>query len=114
MQTTARKLDSYTLEDIVKSVLVALNSQQNEQLEDDVTAPIEIENTAEEVHETLDGYPPVLNAKHVRQFLGVSEAFAYEVLNSASCPTIRMGKRMVVPKDSFLRFLKESEGKRIF
>ena len=63
---------------------------------------------------TIDDYPPIMQAKHIREYLGVSEAFAYEVLNSASCPTIRMGKRMIVAKDSFLKFLSASEGKKIF
>ena len=63
---------------------------------------------------TIDDYPPIMQAKHVREYLGVSEAFAYEVLNCTSCPTIRMGKRMVVAKDSFLKFLSASEGQRIF
>ena len=63
---------------------------------------------------TIDDYPPIMQAKHVREYLGVSEAFAYDILNSASCPTIRMGKRMVVAKDSFLKFLSASEGQRIF
>lgn len=61
---------------------------------------------------TIDGYTPIMDAKHVKQFLGISSAFAYEVLNSANCPTIRIGKRMVVAKESFLQFIKESVGKQ--
>lgn len=59
---------------------------------------------------TLDDYPLVLQARHVREVLGVSEAKAYEVLNSKKCPTIHMGKRMVVMRDSFLKFLYSCEG----
>ena len=58
----------------------------------------------------IEEYPPVLQAQHVRDILGISEAKAYEVLNSSKCPTIRMGKRMVVLRDSFSKFLYASEG----
>ena len=58
----------------------------------------------------LEEYPPVLQARHIKEILGVSEAKAYEVLNSKKCPTIRMGKRMVVIRDSFVRFLYACEG----
>jgi len=63
---------------------------------------------------TADDYPPMLQARHVQEFLGVSQAMAYNILNCSTCPTIRFGKRMVVNKDSFLRFLKEAEGKHLF
>lgn len=60
---------------------------------------------------TIDDYPLILQAKHVQEILGVSTAFTYEVLNSAKCPTMRIGaKRMIVNRDSFFRFLRESEG----
>jgi predicted DNA-binding transcriptional regulator AlpA len=52
----------------------------------------------------------VLQARHIRDILGISEAKAYEVLNSRKCPTIRMGKRMVVMKDSFINLLYSSQG----
>ena len=58
----------------------------------------------------IEEYPPVLQARHVREILCVSEAKAYEVLNSKKCPTIRMGKRMIVMKDSFVKFLYAHEG----
>ena len=55
-------------------------------------------------------YPDVLQARHVRDILGISEAKAYEVLNSSKCPTIRMGKRMIVIRDSFMDFLFANQG----
>ena len=111
MQEAARTLDGYTLEDVVKSVLAVLKPEEIQK-----AGAFEgyIPEGAVKEYRDIEGYPPIMSAKHVKQLLGVSEAFAYEVLNSANCPTIRMGKRMVVAKDSFLRFLKESEGKQIF
>jgi len=61
-------------------------------------------------HHALEDYPPVLQARHVKEILGISEAKAYEVLNSRRCPTIRMGKRMVVIRDSFIKYLFANEG----
>jgi len=58
----------------------------------------------------IEEYPPVLQAGHVKDILGISEAKAYEVLNSKKCPTIRMGKRMVVIRDSFMDFLYANQG----
>lgn len=62
------------------------------------------------VVKTYEDYPMVLQAKHIREILGVSEALAYQVLNSKKCPTVRVTeKRMVVPKDSFFQFLHAME-----
>ncbi len=62
------------------------------------------------VYRPIEEYPPVLQARHIRDILGISESKAYEVLNSKKCPTIHMGKRMVVMKDSFIKFLYSCEG----
>ena len=40
----------------------------------------------------IEEYPPVLQARHVKEILGISEAKAYEVLNSQKCPTIPHGQ----------------------
>ena len=108
---TTRTLDGYTLEDVVKSIMSVLKPEEVQEIEAfDGFIP---EGTVKE-YKGIESYPPILQAKHIKEFLGVSEAFAYEVLNSSGCPTIRMGKRMVVAKESFLRFLAESEGKKMF
>ncbi len=106
-----RTMDGYTLEDVVKYVITTLKPEEVEQVE--AFEGLVPEGTVKEYRD-IDGYPPMMSAKHVKEYLGISEAFAYEVLNSANCPTIRMGKRMVVSKESFLQFLKDSEGKQIF
>ena len=61
-------------------------------------------------YHSLEDYPPVLQARHVKEILGISGAKAYEVMNSQRCPTIRMGKRMVVIRDSFIKYLFANEG----
>ena len=109
--TATRTMDGYTLEDVVKSVIAVLKPEEVQEAEEfEGFIP---EGSVKE-YKDVENYPPILQAKHIKEFLGVSEAFAYEVLNSANCPTIRMGKRMVVAKESFLRFLAESEGSNLF
>ena len=49
---------------------------------------------------SYDDLPLFLNAKLVAQVLGVSISTAYEVMHEPSFPTLRVGSRMVVPKES--------------
>ncbi len=62
------------------------------------------------VSKPIEEYPPVLQARHIRDILGLSCGKTYEILNSQKCPTIRVGKRMVVMRDSFIKFLYANEG----
>lgn len=62
----------------------------------------------------IDEYPPILQARHVKELLGIGENKVYEILNSSKCPTISMGKRKVVFKDSFIRYLYSCEGESVF
>lgn len=54
--------------------------------------------------------PLFLNAKLVVQVLGVSISTAYEVMHEPSFPTLRVGSRMVVPKEKFMQWAEEQSG----
>ena len=54
---------------------------------------------------SLDQLPVTLCANQVAQVLGISRANAYVLMHSKGFPTIRIGKRMVVPKDKFLKWM---------
>ena len=54
--------------------------------------------------------PLFLNAKLVAQVLGVSISTAYEVMHEPSFPTLRVGSRMVVPKEKFIQWAEEQSG----
>ena len=56
------------------------------------------------VYNCYDDLPLFLNAKMVAQVLGVSISTAYELLNDPSFPTLRVGSRMVVPKEKFVQW----------
>ena len=46
----------------------------------------------------------------VAQVLGVSISTAYELLNAPGFPTLRVGSRMVVPKEKFIRWAEGQSG----
>jgi len=63
---------------------------------------------AEERQSSVKGisdYPPVLQVCHVMEIIGFSSDKAYKLMRSKDCPTIRRGKRMIVPRDLFWQFL---------
>ena len=64
-------------------------------------------------HSSIQSYadlPLFLNAKLVAQALGVSISTAYEVMHEPSFPTLRVGSRMVVPKEKFMQWAEEQSG----
>lgn len=61
------------------------------------------------VREIYD-YPPVLQAWHLQELLGLSAGKVYEIMRSKGCPKLKRGKRVVVPRDLFWEwFLNESK-----
>ena len=44
------------------------------------------------------------------QVLGVSISTAYELLNDPGFPTLRVGSRMVVPKEKFIQWAEGQSG----
>ena len=54
--------------------------------------------------------PLFLNAHLVAQVLGVSISTAYEVMHEPGFPTLRVGSRMVVPKEKFMQWAEEQSG----
>ena len=49
--------------------------------------------------------PLFLNAGMVADLLGVSQSTAYELMHEKDFPTLRVGSRMVVPRDRFLEWM---------
>lgn len=50
--------------------------------------------------------PKVMNAKQVAEYLGISKQGAYNLMNTESFPTLRVGKRLLVSTDRFLEWIK--------
>lgn len=54
-----------------------------------------------------DELPLFLNANLVSQVLGVSVSTAYELMHEPGFPVLRVGSRMVVPKEKFVEWVSQ-------
>ena len=61
----------------------------------------------ESIYKNYDDLPLFLNAELVAQVLGVSPASSYELMHEDGFPTLRIGSRMVVPKEKFIQWVEE-------
>ena len=57
---------------------------------------------------TLDSMPACLKADDVAAVLGVSRAHAYNLINSDGFPRLAVGKRLIVPKAAFMRWMESN------
>ena len=63
------------------------------------------------MYKHYDELPLFLNSKTVAQVLGVSPSSAYELMHEPGFPVLRVGNRMVIPKEQFIRWVeKHTEG----
>ena len=62
----------------------------------------------ESVYKTYDDLPLFLNANLVAQVLGVSPSSGYELMHEPDFPVLRVGSRMVVPKEQFIQWVMEN------
>ena len=58
-------------------------------------------------YHSYDELPLFLNAELVAKVLGVSISSAYELMHERGFPTLRIGSRMVVPKEKFIQWVEE-------
>ena len=64
----------------------------------------------ESTYKHYDELPLFLNATMVAQVLGISPSSSYALLHSKGFPTLRVGGRMVVPRDQFITWVKQHTG----
>jgi hypothetical protein len=58
--------------------------------------------------QSLDNYPPLLDVKDISSVLRIGENAAYEVLNSGEIPTIKVGRKSMIPKPYMGKYIYES------
>ena len=66
-------------------------------------------------HSTYTSYdelPLMLSVAEVASGLGISRAGAYELARSNSFPALKIGNRIVVPKDKFLAWIDANSGSK--
>ena len=52
--------------------------------------------------------PLFLNAEMVAKVLGISPSSGYELMHDPSFPILRIGSRMVVPKEKFIQWVEQN------
>jgi len=58
-------------------------------------------------YNNYDDLPLFLNAELVSKVLGVSPSNGYELMHTSSFPVLKVGSRMVVPKEKFIQWVEE-------
>ncbi len=61
----------------------------------------------ESAYKSYDDLPLFLNAKLVAKVLGVSPSSGYELMHEPEFPVLKIGSRMVVPKEKFITWVEE-------
>ena len=67
----------------------------------------EVNFLKESTYKTYDNLPLFLNAAMVARVLGVAPSSAYELMHERDFPTLRVGSRMVVPKEKFIEWVEQ-------
>ena len=62
------------------------------------------------MNNNYENLPAVLNASQLAAALGISRAGAYQLLNTRTFPTLRIGKRLLVPKDKLIDWIEQNTG----
>lgn len=64
----------------------------------------------ESVYKSYDELPLFLNSELVAKVLGVSPSSGYELMHQQDFPVLRVGSRMVVPKEKFIQWVEAHTG----
>ena len=62
------------------------------------------------MYKNFEELPLFLNAEIVAKTLGVSPPTAYELMHEKGFPSLRIGSRIVVPKEKFQQWVEEQMG----
>ena len=62
------------------------------------------------MNNNYENLPAVLNANQLAAALGISRAGAYQLLTTGAVPTLRIGKRLLVPKDKLIDWIERNTG----
>lgn len=65
----------------------------------------------ESIVKSYEELPLFLNAQMVANVLGVSISSAYELMHEKDFPSLRIGNRLVIPKEHFREWVERKVGK---
>ena len=57
------------------------------------------------VFTSYDELPLLLNVKQLAELLGVSDSSVYELIQEDDYPSLRIGKRIVIPKEELRKWI---------
>ena len=58
-------------------------------------------------YKSYDELPLFLNAATVAKVLGIAPSSSYELMHEKDFPALRIGNRIVVPKEAFIRWVEQ-------
>lgn len=64
----------------------------------------------ESVYKSYDELPLMLNAETLTKVLGVAPSSAYELMHEKDFPTLKVGNRLVIPKEDFIAWVRSHTG----
>ena len=65
----------------------------------------------ESIVKSYEELPLFLNAQQVANVLGGSSSSAYELMHEKGFPSLRIGNRLVIPKENFRQWVEDKVGK---
>lgn len=64
----------------------------------------------ESVYKSYDELPLMLNAETLAKVLGIAPSSAYELMHEKGFPVLKIGNRLVVPKEDFIAWVRANTG----
>ena len=64
----------------------------------------------ESIYKSYDELPLFLNAETVAKLLGISPSSGYELMHEKGFPVLKIGSRLVVPKEKFREWVERNVG----
>ena len=61
-------------------------------------------------YKSYDELPLFLNTATVAKVLGIAPSSSYELIHERDFPVLRIGNRIVVPKEAFIRWVEQHTG----
>ena len=62
---------------------------------------------------SFDDLPLTLTVMEVAEALRISRAGAYDLVRTEGFPALKIGSRIVIPKEKFIQWMDENTGKQI-
>lgn len=70
----------------------------------------EVMKMKENFYKSYDELPLMLSVQEIAIVLGISKTSAYELVRSKGFPVLKIGSRLVVPKEKFREWVEQNTG----